>query len=37
MRSKNLLSTPRDWRPSLSELPFNEIEPEDASKLDDVF
>ena len=34
---KNLLSAPRDWRPSLLELPFNEIELEDASKLEDVF
>ena len=33
---KNLLSTLRDWPPSLLELPFNEIESEDASKLEDV-
>ena len=34
---KNLLSTPRVWRPSLLELSFNEIELEVASKLEEVF
>ena len=34
---KNLLSTPTEWRPSLPDLSFNEIELEAASKLEKVF
>ena len=34
---KNLLSAPREWRPSLPELSFNEIESGVASNMEEVF